>query len=133
MSCILAEFVFIIFRYHLTNHKFVILKRVWWQLEVERGGTLSNAATYIVVRPVAWAKPTIVLSGAGNGNTAQVSADADDNEPSNYNNEHAAAAKQLVPITIWGQRLYLYHPAGREGIQYQQWLLWQSPRLCGGG
>lgn len=60
----------------LTNDKLALLGEfVCGNLEVERGGTLSYTAGDIVVRTVARAEPTAVVTGLTNGDTSQVGAD----------------------------------------------------------
>ena len=50
-------------------------------LQVLRSRTLANAARGVVVRAVARAEVTAVLASVGNGDTAQVGADAKHNQP----------------------------------------------------
>lgn len=49
---------------------------VWRDLEVERGGTLSDTAGDIVVGTVARAEPSSIFTGFADGDTAQMGADA---------------------------------------------------------
>lgn len=60
----------------LTDDQLAILGEiVLGDLEVERGGTLPYSAGDIVVRTVARAEPTAVVTGLANGDTTQVGAD----------------------------------------------------------
>lgn len=54
----------------LTDDKFISFKSVRGELQVERSGTLSNTTTNVVVRSVARAEPTVILSSARNRDTS---------------------------------------------------------------
>jgi hypothetical protein len=60
----------------LTDDQLAILGEiVLGNLKVERGRTLPYSAGDIVVRTVARAEPTAVVTGLANGDTTQVGAD----------------------------------------------------------
>lgn len=74
-----------LFFYHdfrLTNDKLAIVKFVFGDFEVEGSRTLSDSTGDIVVRTVARAEPTVVVTGLTNGDTTQMGADTQHNEPS---------------------------------------------------
>ncbi len=52
-----------------------------WDFEVERGGTLADAARGIVVGAVAWAVVSVVFTRVWNGHTSEVSAHTQHNQP----------------------------------------------------
>ena len=61
----------------LTDDELVVFGEVVrGDLEVERGGSLSYAAGDIVVRAVAGAEPSTVVTSLADGHASQVSADA---------------------------------------------------------
>jgi hypothetical protein len=66
----------------LADDKLALLREiVLGNLEVERGGSLSYSAGDVVVRTVARAEPTAVVTSLANGHTTQVGADTQHDKP----------------------------------------------------
>lgn len=78
LSCLVCVYVSL----SLTNHQLVVLgKVVGWDFQVQRSGSLSYTARDIVVRTVARAEPTTEITGFTNGDTSQMCAHTQHDEP----------------------------------------------------
>lgn len=81
-------FIFFLF-YHLsfyhdfllTNDKLVVIEFIFGNFKVKRSRTLSDSTRDIVVRTVTGAEPTVVVTSLTDGNTTQVGADTQHDEP----------------------------------------------------
>lgn len=65
----------------LTNHELSVRQSVRRDFKIERRGALADAATSVVVRAVAGAKPPTVLASSGDRHATQMSADAQHHQP----------------------------------------------------
>ena len=63
------------------NQNIVLLEVVLWNLKVVGSWALADTAGYVVVAPVARAKPAAIVASVGQGHAAQVGAHAHHNQP----------------------------------------------------
>lgn len=69
----------------LTDDQLTILRTsIGWKFHINWGRTLTNSATHIVVRTMAWAKPTSIVPCVGERHTTKMRADADHNQPTQH-------------------------------------------------
>ena len=66
---------------HLSDHQLAVSQRVGGQLQVEGSRASANTPRHVVVGSVAGAEPASVVTCPGDGHAAQVSADAQHDEP----------------------------------------------------